>query len=103
MNGDNPRPEYLDGDDGYSLLYPIRWVNDEGGDVVKRLQLRRLTAKERLLADEPASYTERLLRIVESITGHPRAFTLRLDAADLDRLDHIFGYFTKPGPATGAN
>lgn len=103
MRDQNIRPDYLDTSDGYTLLYPIKWAAEDGVDVVRHLQLRRLTAKERLLGDEPVVYTERLLRIIESVTGHPRAFTLRIDAVDLDRIDHIFGYFMQPGPATGAN
>ena len=69
---------------------------------VASLKLRRLTAAEMLILDEGIPYTEKLLKIVEAMTGLLRPATLKIDAVDMDRIDDILGYFREPGSATGA-
>ena len=98
----NERPKWLNPDNTYDLLHPITWTQGESPQVTSRLNLRRLTAADMLILDEALPYTEKLLRIIEGMTGQLRAVTIRLDSVDMDRIDDIFGYFREPGQATGA-
>lgn len=102
MSAPRTRPEWLEHDNGYQLLHPIHYK--EGGDVksVSRLQLRRMTASDRLLAEDPGKYTERLIRLLEQMTDEPRQLLMKLDIVDLDRIDECLGFFMGHGPVTGA-
>lgn len=102
MNATRTRPEWLEHDNGYQLVHPIRYT--EGGieKTLDRLQLRRMTASDRLLAEDPGKYTERLIRLLEQMTGEVRPLLMKLDIVDLDRIDECLGFFMGHGPATGA-
>lgn len=101
MSGD-PRPEWLKDDNSYDLLYPVSFKEGDTPKSLNRLQLRRMTASDRLLTEEPGKYTNRLISVLEGMTGEPRQLLLKLDVVDLDRLDACLGFFMGAGPATGA-
>lgn len=98
----NSRPAWLKSDNSYDLLIPIEYRIGEERHGVETLKLRRLTASDMLILDEAIPYTEKLLKIIEAMTGLLRPATLRIDAVDIDRIDDILGYFREPGSATGA-
>ena len=99
---DNSRPEWLKSDNSYDLLYPLSYKEGETPKSIERLQLRRMTAADRLLTEEPGKYTNRLISVLEQMTGEPRPLLLKLDVVDLDRIDACLGFFMGDGPATGA-
>lgn len=96
------RPAWLGSDNRYTLLVPVSYQVGDRSEVLSEIQLRRLTAAEMLIMDEPIPFTEQILKIIETMTGLMRVVTLRLDSVDLDRIDDIFGYFMEPGSVTGA-
>ncbi|RYY25244.1 MAG: hypothetical protein EOP62_14380 [Sphingomonadales bacterium] len=96
------RPAFLTADNRVPLLVPVNYSIGEERQVVAELQLKRLTAAERLMLDEPMKYTEKQLRLLERMTALPRTVLLKLDEVDLDRVDECFGYFRTPGSVTGA-
>lgn len=102
MSDQPKRPDFLDGSNRYKLLYPVQYRVGEEEKLLETLQLRRMTMADRLILDEQIVYSEKVLRILENMTGEFRAALLRIDAADGDRIDQIFGYFLQPGTATGA-
>ncbi|MDF7776866.1 phage tail assembly protein [Sphingomonas sp. AOB5] len=95
------RPAYLTPDNRCPLLLPIEVIEGQQSRTVSELQLKRLTGADMLILDQPATYYERLLRLIEAQTGLLRVSTLKLDAVDLDRIDAVFGFFMAPGSATG--
>ena len=96
------RPDFLTAANRYTLLHPVDYRTEEGMQQMTEIQLRRLTLADRLTLDEPISYSERVARILVNMTAQPKALILKIDAADADRIDQIFGYFLQPGTATGA-
>ncbi|MEC7933028.1 MAG: hypothetical protein AB1431_09725 [Pseudomonadota bacterium] len=96
------RPAWLKSDNSYDLLVPFEYGIGQDRYAVASLKLRRLTAADMLILDEAIPYTEKLLKIVEAMTGLLRPATLKIDAVDMDRIDDILGYFREPGSATGA-
>jgi hypothetical protein len=95
------RPAWLKPDNRYDLLLPFEYQIGQERHGVDHLKLRRLTAAEMLILDEAVPYTEKLLKIIEAMTGLLRPATLKIDAVDMDRIDDILGYFREPGSATG--
>ena len=102
MSDEQTRPDFLDGSNRYRLLYPVEYMIGDTPQRLDMLQLRRLTLADRLTLDEPISYSERVARILVNMTAQPKSLILKIDAADADRIDQIFGYFLQPGTATGA-
>lgn len=102
MSDQPNRPDFLDANNRYRLLYPVEYHIGEERKVLDVLQLRRLTIADRLILDESIIYSEKVVRILTAMTGEPRVAMLKIDAADADRIDQIFGYFLQPGTATGA-
>jgi hypothetical protein len=102
MSDQPKRPDFLDGNNRYKLLYPVKYREGEEERLLETLQLRRLTMADRLILDEKIGYSEQVVRILGEMTGEMRVVLLKIDAADGDRIDQIFGYFLQPGTATGA-
>lgn len=96
------RPDFLDAANRYTLLHPVHLRTAAGDEQITVLQLRRLTLADRLILDEPGSYSDRIARVLAAMTGRPKADILKIDALDADRIDRIFGYFLQPGTAIGA-
>ncbi len=96
------RPDFLTTDNRVPLLVPVSFTVGEERHQLSELQLRRLTAAEMMIMDESLPFTEKVLRIVEAMTGQLRIVTIKLDAVDVDRIDDVFGYFMEPGSVTGA-
>lgn len=99
---DNPRPAWLHPDNSYDLLYPVEYQVGEEKHLLERLQLRRMNAAEKIMAEADMTKTQRLLAILASQTRQMEAVLRKLDWVDCDRLDDCLGFFTEPGPATGA-
>lgn len=102
MSDQKDRPPFLDGSNRYTLLYPVKYRVGEKEELLETLQLRRLTLADRLILDEAIVYSEKVARILADMTGEPRVVLLKIDAADCERIDQIFGHFLQPGTATGA-
>ncbi len=96
------RPEWLKPDNSYDLLYPVEDRVGEEKRLLERLQLRRLNAAEKIIAEGPETSTTRLVDILASMTSEMKAVLLKLDWVDCDRLDECVGFFTAHGPAIGA-
>lgn len=98
----NPRPAWLKPDNSYDLLFPVEYQIGEEKHLLERLQLRRMNAAEKIIAEGDLTKTERLLAILASQTQLMAAVLRKIDWVDCDRLDECLGFFTEPGRATGA-
>lgn len=98
----NQRPAWLNADNSYDLLVPVNFSVGGEEQTLDRLQLRRLTAADLLILDESIPYTEKLLKILQTMIDQMRVVVVKIDAVDLDRIDDVFGYFREPGSVTGA-
>lgn len=98
---DNPRPAWLKPDYSYDLLYPVQYQIGEEQHLLERLQLRRMNAAEKIIAEGDLTTTERLIAILASQTQQMPVVLRKLDWVDCDRLDECLGFFTGPGRATG--
>lgn len=98
----NPRPAWLKPDNSYDLLYPVQYQIGEEKHLLERLQLRRMTAAEKIIFEGDGTKTEKILAILASQTQQMAAVLRKLDWVDCDRLDECLGFFTEHGLATGA-
>ncbi|MEO6217765.1 MAG: phage tail assembly protein [Sphingomonas sp.] len=99
---DGERPAWLTPDNSVKLLVPIDYSEGDQAKKLDRVQLRRLTAAEMLIINQSLPTTEKILQLIETMTGLLRVVTIKLDVVDLDRIDECFGYFREPGSVTGA-
>jgi len=95
-------PAGLTSDNMYHLLEPVKYQVGDEPETLRQLQLRRMTGAELEIMDKPIAYTVKLYELVEAMTDLPRIVVRKIDAADWDRLDDVFGYFRQPGSVTGA-
>lgn len=100
--GKNKRPEFLNPDNSYTLLYPVKYSIGEEQKLIEKLQLRRITGAERMLMDEPIGYTLKVLKVLAAVTGEMVEVLKKIDSVDIDRLDECLGYFMQPGHPIGA-
>jgi hypothetical protein len=94
------RPEFLEADNSFKLLVPITYQQGDTPVTLDRLQLRRLTGKERRTLDGPGLHTDKLLTIASEMTGLPVVVLEKWDSVDQDRVDDVLGYFMEPGSVT---
>ncbi|PKP89100.1 MAG: hypothetical protein CVT77_18755 [Alphaproteobacteria bacterium HGW-Alphaproteobacteria-16] len=97
------RPDFLLPDNSVPLLVPLTYHQGEEKIPVDRVQLRRLTAKERRMLDAPGLHTDKVLNIAAEMTGLPVIVLERLDSVDLDRIDDALGHFMEPGSVITAS
>lgn len=98
---ENIRPPFLNPNNSYDLLYPVVWQEGEEKKMLERVQLRRMTAAEKIISEGPETRTERLVKILASVTSEMEVVLRKIDWVDCDRLDECLGFFTEHGPATG--
>lgn len=99
---DAERPAWLQPDNRYKLIYPVTYKQGENDQILEELQLRRITLGDRVILDQQLPYAERLIQVLSNMSGQPAVIIRKIDAIDADRIDQIFGYFLRPGGATGA-
>ncbi|WIA55473.1 hypothetical protein N6H05_01830 [Sphingobium sp. WTD-1] len=95
------RPSYLNPDNSYDLIYPVKYKVGEQETLLEKLQLRRLTGVERVIASSEGNAAQRTHEMLASVTGQMMVVIQKIDWVDLDRLDECLGFFTEHGPATG--